>query len=207
MDIAHWEFIGLLFGLALALVEMSGWKMTYLRHGIGIAGLLLAGTCVMLLFGFSGATLRSPVSLRWPVVLPSDRPPPAPLPVVASQLGRSISMPTNSPELISLRDENAKLKAENARLRKVKPPRVVAVSSPMPCPSVTPTIITSQKMSMNDCQELLGEQRLVDSANQEMLELSKNKDTAEGKEKYEAAVYRQNQAIDNLNNLGTRLCY
>jgi hypothetical protein len=41
---------------------MSGWKMNYyLRHGIGIAGVLLAGTCVILLFGFSGAALRSPV--------------------------------------------------------------------------------------------------------------------------------------------------
>src|SRR5208282_5603219 len=74
MDIAHWEFIGLLFGLALALVEMSGWKMRYLRHGIGIVGVLLAVGCVVLLFGFSGATLRSPVSFRWPVVLPSACP-------------------------------------------------------------------------------------------------------------------------------------
>jgi hypothetical protein len=73
MDIAHWEFIGLLSGLALANIEMSGRKMTYLRHGIGIIGVLLAGTGVALLFGFSGATLRSPVILRWPVVLPSDK--------------------------------------------------------------------------------------------------------------------------------------
>ena len=42
---------------------------------------------------------------------------------VPASVGRSISMPSSSTELISLRDENAKLKADNARLRKTKPAR------------------------------------------------------------------------------------
>ncbi len=209
MDIAHWEFIGLLFGLALALVEMSGWKMNnYLRHGIGIAGVLLAGTCVMLLFGFSGATLRSPVSFRWPVVLPSDKPSTAPIPVVRAQPSKSATAtPVNSAELMNLRNENIELKIENARLRKAKPAHIVS-ALPMPSPrvSVTPAVIASPKMNMADCVELLGEQQLLDSANQELHELSKNYGTAEGQEKYNAALYRQAQAVANVANLANRLC-
>jgi hypothetical protein len=198
----------LLFGLALALVEMSGWKMNYLRHGIGIAGVLLAGTCVILLFGFSGATLRSPVSLRWPVLLPSDKPSAALVPIVRPQPSKTATpTPINSAELMNLRNENIKLKIENGRLRKGKPARIAsALPIPSPCVSVTPTVITSPKMNMGDCVELMGEQQLLDSANQELHELSKNYGTAEGQEKYNAALYRQAQAAANVANLANRLC-
>ena len=61
-------------------------------------------------------------------------------------------------------------------------------------------------MNMGDCVELMGEQQLLDSANQELHELSKNYGTAEGQEKYNAALYRQAQAAANVANLANRLC-
>jgi hypothetical protein len=143
MDLAHWEFVGLLFGLALALIEMSEWKMSsYLRHGIGIAGVLLSLACVVLLFGFSGAKLRSPVAFRWPVVLPTDKPA-----TVSRPIAHSEPIPTprtiNSPELEAvkrendrLKEENAKLKADKALLKKIKPRLVTVLPEPSPCSSL-----------------------------------------------------------------------
>lgn len=209
MDIAHWEFLGLLFGLALTLVEQSGWKMNrFLRHGIGIAGLLLAGTCVALLFGFSGATLRSPVSFRWPVVLPSNKPLPAPMAIVRSQLSQAATpTPINSAEVEALKEDNAKLKTENARLRKAKIPRALA-ALPMPYPSaaITPILIPS-KISADDCDALIGAQKLVDSADKDRIAATKDEYASEeDRQQYIAAVSTETQAIMNLQNLQARLC-
>ena len=167
MDIAHWEFIGLLFGLALASIEMSGWKMKVLRHAIGIIGVLLAGTCIVLLFGFSGATLRSPITLHWPVVLPSDKPiaQPAPVSIVRSQVSPAATpTPAYLAELAALKDDNAKLKSDNARLKRLnkQQPRTIAVmASPVPsaCPSVT--LPSVEKMATQDCGELMRAQPLI----------------------------------------------
>jgi hypothetical protein len=209
MDIAHWEFIGLLFGLALASIEMSGWQMTYLRHGIGILGVLLAGVCVVLLFGFSGAALRSPVSFRWPVVLPSDKPSPAPLPIVSQQVSQPATpTPAYLAEVASLKDENARLKTENSRLKKIKAPRVVAAALPIPsaCPSARQVLFPSM-ISVSDCDALIGAQKLVDSADQDRIGASKDESASEeGRQRYIAAVSTETQAIMNLQSLQARLC-
>jgi hypothetical protein len=217
MDIAHWEFIGLLFGLALASIEMSGWKMTYLRHGIGIIGVLLAGACIVLLFGFSGATLRSPVSFRWPVVLPSDKPLPAPLPVARSQISQlAAPTPAYLAELASLKDENAKLKTENSRLAKLKAPRVVRAASPIPsaCPSIAQTVCPS-RLDPADCDNLTGAQRSVDIAEQQRDEYlarvgtekftSNDQVLQETRQAYTIKA-TQEQAIANLQGWQSRLC-
>lgn len=216
MDIAHWEFIGLLFGLALALVEMSGWEMNrYLRHGIGIAGVLLAGACIVLLFGFSGATLRSPISFRWPVVLPSDKAAPAPVPIVRAQFRQAATpTPINLAELEALKADNTKLKAENARLRKAKTPHVAAAALPMPsaCPSLTPILFPS-KISAADCDALTGAQRLVDSADRDRIEAIKSLIGMKTNEQIQQATIQglaakatEEQAMSNLANLQARLC-
>jgi hypothetical protein len=218
VDLAHWEFIGLVFGLSLGLVEMSGWEMNrYLRHGIGILGVLLAGACVVLLFGFSGATLRSPVSFRWPVVVPSDKPSPASLEIVRSQVSQAaMPTPAYSAELATLKDQNAKLKKENARLEKFKTPHLVtaALSIPSACPSVT-QVSSPSKISPTDCDALTGEQKEVDSADQERLELLKTLSSGTIKTSDQElqittqaanVLATEKQAILNLQGLENRLC-
>jgi|SRR5208282_4560870 len=210
MDIAHWEFIGLLFGLALALVEMSGWKMRYLRHGIGIVGVLLAVGCVVLLFGFSGATLRSPVSFRWPVVLPSEKPSAsAPIPIVRSQLSQTPYLA----EFATLKDENAKLKTENARLKKLKASHVIA-ALPMPsaCPSVTP-ILYQSKLTADNCDGLIQVAKAVGSADRDRVQALTNMRGAKTTEELQGfliqgltAKVTEDQADANLEKVKSVLC-
>jgi hypothetical protein len=72
IDLAHWEFIGIVVGLILACVDVaSGERVNpVLRSTIGFLGAGLSVLCLILLFGFSGVKLRSPVSLRSPLVFP-----------------------------------------------------------------------------------------------------------------------------------------
>lgn len=215
VDLAHWEFLGLLFGLALALVEMSGWEMKRLRHVIGAVGIALAVSCVVLLFGFSGATLRSPITLHWPLVLPSDKPP-ALAPIVRSESSpEATPTPAYLAELATLKDDNAKLKAENARLKN-RPPRTIMVrstpvpSTPVACPSIAP-VLFPKLINATDCDALTGAQHSVDIANEQAREFIKTK----GNESMnnldavnEAAMINANlaQAVANLRGQQSRLC-
>jgi hypothetical protein len=202
VDLAHWEFLLLILGVAIAAfgVAVASWGIAHVRPIFGtifaVVGGLLAAAAGVLLFVFSGVSIQSPI------VFPSNQ---QSTPKIVSQI--PMQRPSSDPTVSALlagqiracTDETIALKKENARLR--ERPRVVAVS-PSPCASVTPMIVPSHKMGMDDCRELLGEQALLDSANQEVLQLSKDVSTDE----YKAAVFRQNQAADNLNNLANRLC-
>jgi hypothetical protein len=207
-DIPYLEFIGLLFGLALALVEMSGWQMNrYLRHGIGIVGVLLAGTCVVLLVGFSGATLRSPVTFRWPVVPPSDTPP-VPLPIVRSQVSPAATpIPAYVAELVALKTENAKLQTENTKLRNRPTRTIIERATPLVCPSASPPPRCAEKLDKEDCGDLLRAQALYDSTSDDVIAARTHQSTDEEKQRLNDAVYTQNQATDNLNRTAYRLCY
>src|SRR5271155_513793 len=101
----------------------------------------------------------------------------------------------NSAELVSLKDQNGKLKAENARLKRIKPqihPTVTVIPSPMACPSVTPSF--SAKIATRDCSDLLGAQELYDRAT---VAESATKRTAA----HDNAVSTLNDATDNLNRM------
>jgi hypothetical protein len=224
MDFAHWEFIGMVFGIALTLLAMSGWAVhRYLRHGIGFVGVLLTGSCIVLLSVFSGARLRSPVSFRWPVVLPTEKIS-ATKSFESTQIAQTVTptpvrsprLPDDSAEMEALQTENARLKTENARLRKFRPPRVVAVSpKPLAGPSIAQPIVTSSKLSADDCDALLGAQKLVDSVDTSRMALIKG--VAEGRVKTDEQATQigiqaagikitDDQAIANLNSLQERLC-
>jgi hypothetical protein len=209
-DIPYLEFIGLLFGLALALVEMSGWQMNrYLRHGIGIVGVLLAGTCVVLLVGFSGATLRSPVTFRWPIAPPSDTPSASP-PIVRSQDSPvAVPPPAYLAELAKLKDENAKLKTDNAKLRNRPIRTIIERPTPLACPSASafPPPHCADKLDKGDCGDLLRAQALYDSTSDDVIAARTHQSTDEEKQRLNDAVFTQNQATDNLNRTAYRLCY
>ena len=170
IDLTHLGFVATVLGLALAFFGLSGWKINnrYARHGLGIVGTLLFITGVVLLLVFSGVRLRSPISFQWPV-LPSKVGAASVPNVRAQEHSTATPTPACFAEVLALRDENTKLKNENARLKKNRPPRAKA-ELPSACPSTTP-ILASSKFSAKDCDAALtNAQQLADTTAQSKLE-------------------------------------
>jgi hypothetical protein len=128
-------------------------------------------------------------------------------------------------EVLALKDDIAKLRSENTRLKKIKPSRAKE-ALPLACPSMTP-IFAPSRLSTNDCDALTNAQQLADTAAQSRLEavnagLSLSAEIQNGQYKasevngVEAVIAAQlrvrnaaiaeQQAESSLADLRTRLC-
>jgi len=152
-----------------------------------------------------------------PKIAPYFEQSPSPVPVMAVQASHAIPTAIGSAELDALRQTNAKLKAEKARLRKLRVAAIVR-ASPSPAPSASPSFpsvsssgtvtIINHSLTNQDCQELLTAQQLYDGAVDGVTAATPNKSNGEdGKQKYNDAAYMQDQAAYNLNQLVYRLCH
>jgi hypothetical protein len=152
MDLTHWEFLGLVFGLALGAfgVAIEAWGVPHLKPIVGaifvIVGAVLTVITGVLLFAFAGVTVRSPM------VFPRKE-----SRLITATPTASIS----NDRWHKVLDENARLKAENARLRKAGAHNITAM--PLPCPAVTP-LRTPSKVSVGDCDALSEVHTLLDNA-------------------------------------------
>jgi hypothetical protein len=156
----------------------------------------IAATLLILAVGTVDTLVRlGKIGVSHPITS-SSVPKPAP---VAPPMLKQTEMPTpNFAEVVTAqKEEIAKLKTENARLKKAKAPRIVQV---LPTPHVATTPISaSSKISASDCNDLLGAQQLVDST-------ARIEKEAQGSDRYFAAQDTANQAAVNLANLRARLC-
>ena len=78
----------------------------------------------------------------------------------------AVSQANDSTEVATLKEDNAKLKVENSRLKKTKAPREVTVLPAPPSESRTPI---SAKLSADDCDDLTRAQQLRDSAEENLI--------------------------------------
>jgi hypothetical protein len=130
-----------------------------------------------------------------------------PSPVAATSSALATAAPTERNESLAVfENENVKLRAENARLRKARTPHVAAaLPMPSPCASIAP-ILTLSKIGADDCDALTGAQRLLDSATRDRIEASKAASTAENLVRLYEAQTTESQAASNLTSLQARLC-
>jgi len=123
--------------------------------------------------------------------------------------------PINAAELDALKNDNAKLKAENARLKRARPqPRTIgSVPGPSACPSAP---IFPNLIKIADCDALLGGQKSVDIADEQRRDFVKTlapeniKTNAQATELTAEGANisaNENQAVANLQSLYNRLCY
>ena len=76
MDLARWEFVFVVFGVALAAfgIAVAAFGVTHMRPLIGktfaVIGTILTGVSAVLLLVFSGARVQFPISFRSPVIFP-----------------------------------------------------------------------------------------------------------------------------------------
>ena len=121
---------------------------------------------------------------------------------VASPVSSTSPTPSDSSVLLS---ENAKLRAENTRLKRIKVPHAVA-GSPLACPSTVSSVATS-RVSADDCDDLTKAQQLWDSAEQDRMRAAPGEfgSIADG-QKYAAAVRTEDDAAQSLQRIEARLC-
>ena len=127
-------------------------------------------------------------------------------PVVKAAAGSPSPTPTNSDALLALNDENATLRAENDRLKRIKAPHVATALRPSACPSTTLSLGPS-KLSADDCDDLTRAQQLWDNAEENRMRLVPSQfGTGDAPERYAAAAMAQERAGENLQRLEARLC-
>jgi hypothetical protein len=114
------------------------------------------------------------------------------------------SVSISATDLKECKEEDGKLKAENARLKRPRPTRIAVLPTPLACPSITQP--ETSKISADNCNALVGAQQLLDSADATRIQLSNEPANPENMQKYSTAINTEYEARTNLERLLGQLC-
>jgi hypothetical protein len=191
-DISYWSEIANILYIPALVVMYGGWLIRFFQKWHSVMKL---PDILLLCFGVGAFTVMA---------VPKAAPYFAPKTIVIHEQGQPLP-PINSMEVTALKTENAQLRTDIARLKRIKqqPRPTVIMASPVPaaCPSL-PVVSSgsTQKIPQQDCSDLVGAQELFDRAVAAEI-------AARGTTAHDAALNTANNATDNLNRLAARLCF